>query len=76
MATLLLAELMVPLLQRTAKKPLPGMPQKPHLTINTSFTHTFVGELRGFDEGTMVQCANEMKAEDKWDGDSYARGKG
>jgi hypothetical protein len=67
---------MLPILQRTAQNPLPGDPLKPHLTINTSFTHTFVGELKGFEEGTMVQCANDMRPTDKWDGECCQRGKG
>lgn len=74
-ATLLLAELVLPVLQRTAKSVLPGVPKQPRLVINTSFTHNLVGELRGFENGTMIACANEMKATDKWDPDSYARGK-
>ncbi|KAI9633114.1 uncharacterized protein MKK02DRAFT_40276 [Dioszegia hungarica] len=71
-STLLLSELLLPLLQRTAKSPLHGIPSKPHLTIVSSYTHHFIGELRGFGDGTIVQCANDEQA---WEHLAYRRGK-
>jgi hypothetical protein len=61
-ATLLMSELLLPLLKRTATKPTKeGKVVQPRLTIVTSFVHFVVGEIPGLGEGRMLELANDEK---------------
>ena len=83
-ATVFLCAMLVPLLKRAAKLPVPTGSASatslfsPHLTIVSSGAHLSLGELEGLEDGTIFQRANlpENHANAAGGNMTYARSKG